>query len=67
MKIHDSITNERIIDELHRSGCLDSPGVCLTCGEDADGVEPDAEGYECEACGAHSVCGWEQLLIMGGA
>jgi hypothetical protein len=29
----------------------DSQGFCLACGEIADGVEPDAERYECECCG----------------
>jgi hypothetical protein len=40
-------------------------GICLSCGEHADGCEPDAERYECEACGEHAVYGIEQALIMG--
>ena len=42
----------------------DNSGFCLACGEQAFGVEPDAERYECESCGAHRVYGAEQLLIM---
>lgn len=38
-------------------------GACKECGEFAYGVEPDAEGYRCEACGAHAVTGAETLLI----
>lgn len=40
-------------------------GACLACGASASGIEPDAEQYECECCGAHEVYGLEQLLIMG--
>ena len=44
----------------------DYDGCCLSCGEwTSGGVEPDAEGYECESCGAAEVFGAEQLLIMG--
>ena len=44
---------------------LDSPGRCTSCGEEADGVEPDARAYICESCGEPSVYGLEELLIMG--
>ena len=40
-------------------------GFCLACGEDADGVEPDAEAYPCHHCGAAKVYGAENLLIRG--
>ena len=40
-------------------------GFCRSCGEMADGVEPDAEKYECECCGENQVYGAEQLLLMG--
>lgn len=40
-------------------------GACLSCGEQAEGVEPDARGYECDACGKPHVYGLEELLIMG--
>lgn len=39
-------------------------GFCLACGEEASGVEPDARGYECEACGAKKVYGAEECLFM---
>jgi hypothetical protein len=42
-----------------------SEGLCVACGSVAGGVEPDAERYECEACGDPFVWGIEQLLIMG--
>ena len=41
------------------------PGFCLACGEEADGCEPDARQYECEACGERKVYGIEELLMMG--
>lgn len=43
----------------------DSIGFCLACGEEASGVEPDAEGHECESCGKHRVYGAEQILLIG--
>lgn len=42
---------------------LDSPGLCLACGEEQDGCEPDARRYECEACGEHKVYGAQELLL----
>jgi len=43
----------------------DNLGFCLACGEEAGGVEPDAEGYECESCGKSKVYGAEQILLIG--
>jgi hypothetical protein len=41
----------------------DNLGFCIKCGEEAYGVEPDAENYECESCGEFAVYGAEQILI----
>lgn len=57
-----NISQEEIIEAIEADEYL---GFCTECGEQAEGVEPDAEGYECECCGAHAVYGAEQLLIMG--
>jgi predicted RNA-binding Zn-ribbon protein involved in translation (DUF1610 family) len=40
-------------------------GVCASCGEIRDCTEPDAEDYECEACGENTVVGVDNALIMG--
>ena len=63
MRIHPSITAERVMETLENAG-LDNPGFCLACGEDAEGVEPDAERYECECCDKHAVFGAENVLLM---
>jgi hypothetical protein len=64
MKLHKSITIERICDAVERSHTsLDQPGFCIACGSDADDCEPDARGYECEHCGAHKVYGAAELLL----
>ena len=42
-----------------------STGFCLACGNEQEGVEPDACKYECEACGAMKVYGAEELGLMG--
>jgi len=38
-------------------------GFCTACGEEAEGVEPDAQRYECDYCGARAVFGAEELLL----
>lgn len=40
-----------------------SPGFCLNCGDEADGVEPDAREYRCESCGERRVSGAEEILF----
>lgn len=64
--VHKSITEAMVLDAVERHNTtLDNPGICITCGNEQDGCEPDAEEYECEACGEHKVYGAEQLLLMG--
>lgn len=38
-------------------------GFCVECGEAHDCVEPDARNYSCQACGAMTVFGAEQILL----
>jgi predicted RNA-binding Zn-ribbon protein involved in translation (DUF1610 family) len=65
MKAHRSITAQRIEDAVKRQMFeLDNPGFCIACGNEQEGCEPDAERYECESCGEHSVYGAEQCLLM---
>ncbi len=64
MKIHPSITVDRIISAVESSlTSTDNPGFCIACGDDADGCEPDARRYKCESCGSNSVYGAEELLL----
>ena len=64
MKVHSSITTDRLLDAVERrETCLDNPGFCTACGEEQDGCEPDARKYECEACGKKAVYGAEEILI----
>jgi predicted RNA-binding Zn-ribbon protein involved in translation (DUF1610 family) len=64
MKMHSSITLDRIMQacERHRM-TLDDPGLCLACGNEQAGVEPDARKYRCEACGERAVYGADELLM----
>lgn len=65
MKIHKSLTPERVAEAVERSlTTLDNPGFCVACGEEADGCEPDAQHYECECCGKRQVFGANYLLVM---
>lgn len=64
MKVHSTVTTDRVVATVQSSNAsLDNPGFCIACGADADGVEPDAREYECEACGEPGVYGAEELLI----
>ena len=51
-------------DIMAAAESADYLGFCLDCGSEADGVEPDAEGYPCDVCGAHEVYGAEQCVIL---
>ncbi len=65
MKMHASITPERLIEAVERRNTsLDNPGICTICGADVEGVEPDARNYVCEHCGRPGVYGADELLIM---
>ena len=55
----------KITEESYSELSENYGGFCTNCGAEADGCEPDAERYTCESCGARSVYGAEQLLIIG--
>lgn len=62
------MTNDQLVDialELLESG-QDMSGVCLKCGEEQDGVETDARGYECDSCGKRAVMGADLVVIALG-
>ena len=62
--VNPKITEDVIVEAVERCrSSLDNPGFCLCCGCEADGVEPDARKYKCEACGAPAVDGAEELLM----
>ena len=62
---HPSVTVERVLELVERHNhSLDDPGICIACGDEAEGVEPDARRYKCANCGAPLVYGAEELMIM---
>ena len=54
------VTLEQVLEAVEAD---DNLGFCLACGAEAYGVEPDAQRYTCDACGAPKVYGAEELLI----
>lgn len=61
---HKSLTEAVVASAVERQmRTLDDPGFCLICGNEASGVEPDAQNYTCEACGAEQVFGAQELLF----
>ena len=65
MKRHISITIARVMEACNRRNtCLDNPGFCLACGDEAYSCEPDAREYTCESCDEPQVYGAEEILLM---
>ena len=63
MAMHPSIT----LDSILAAVADDYIGICVRCGQEQEGVEPDARKYECDSCGANAVYGAEELLLATGA
>jgi hypothetical protein len=57
------ITVQQIIDAVESGDYI---GICVACGHEQEGVEPDARSYSCESCNARKVYGAEELLMMTG-
>jgi hypothetical protein len=64
IELHKSVTVDRVAEAVERRATsLDNPGICIACGEDQDGCEPDARKYPCESCGEETVYGADELLL----
>ena len=64
MKMHPSITLEKLIDAVQRQETtLDNPGFCVACGQEQEGCEPDMRNGECEHCGERKVFGASELMM----
>lgn len=55
----------RVIDEANLFSLCEGYRICLECGFIREGVEPDAERYQCPECRAMAVMGMEQALLCG--
>ncbi len=59
---HVSIDANRVVGILDESWeDLGSPGICLLCGTEHHGIEPDAEHIDCDHCQADQVTGVELI------
>lgn len=61
MKMPANLSLDQVMEAVEADEHL---GFCLSCGEEASGVEPDARGYKCEACDEPKVYGAEEILVM---
>ncbi len=60
VNLHPSITQDKVIAAIKEDDFL---GFCIHCGEEANGVEPDARNYMCMSCEEPGVFGAEELLF----
>jgi hypothetical protein len=58
--VNKHITLDRLL-QLQRTE--EYPGICIACGAEAEGVEPDARHYTCAECREQAVYGVEEILI----
>ena len=62
--IFDSpITRNQVVALVERD---DNLGLCVNCGDETSGIEPDARRYKCDACGEFTLYGAEEVLLMIG-
>ena len=54
------LSQEQVLAAIARG---EYTGICKACGEEVEGVEPDASGGECESCGQMEVYGAEECLM----
>lgn len=62
-KLPTNVTREMILRAVERDEYI---GYCVSCGDQADHIEPDARAYRCGGCGECMVYGAEELLLMFG-
>jgi len=55
----------RMTEADYLDACDMHCGVCMTCGYNQGGCEPDARNYTCECCGETEVFGVEELMVSG--
>lgn len=60
MRLHPKITQDAILAAVEAD---DNIGFCTSCGEENEGVEPDARAIRCDVCGRRAVYGAEELLV----
>lgn len=59
---HVSIDARRVVSMLDESWKdMSDPGICLLCGTEHHGIEPDAEHLDCDHCQADQVTGIELI------
>lgn len=57
---------DRIIEIVkENNSSLSNIGVCLACGNEQDGCEPDMRKGNCEICNKNEVYGAEEILLCG--
>ena len=56
---------DRVMDLVEvNEQTLSNIGICLACGHEQEGCEPDARRYVCDECGQSEVYGAEECLFM---
>ena len=59
-----ALTEDKINDAIERCQDGEFPGLCLHCGAEHDGVDPDGRNDMCDECGQKAVFGAEEIALM---
>lgn len=59
--MYSSVNINQVISAMERD---DNTGICVSCGNEQSGCEPDARNCICEACGKNEVFGAEEIMFM---
>ena len=56
------LSRKRVLQAVQND---ETVGFCIGCGTEHEGIEPDAEKYQCrDGCGLNKVYGAEQIVLM---
>ena len=55
-----AVTLDQVVDAIESGEYI---GLCIACGAESFGVEPDARKYPCEVCDKRTVYGAQELLF----
>ena len=63
--LHPTLSPERVESLAHEAFWQpDPPGVCIACGTEVRGIDPERERATCPSCGQRAVSGAQRLVFL---